>query len=161
MEAELDESEIQRFCHRHGIAIADRDRGIGAELSFKDGPARTVVLALAESDIPEFLYDVFTAVMETGGDGYIVNRFGGFSGRRVHQADLHANVQYLISMWPDVRMCHDDIYYLNQDGTVIMHFYHHLLDSGLPVFCKQAGVAAPLLDRLNQIGAEFSVYSAR
>ncbi len=166
----IDQSKFQDFCEKSNIAIPDPKLNIGKELTYRDGPLRTIVIHVVESDSNEYIFKLLDAILS-------IERFWILTPRFIYHDQLKIRgVQYqeesitfdpsekeelcayLLHHRNNLRSISDDLYLLGESGNVIMPYDHHMEADGLPIFLININQAGKLLLSLNSFGAEFEVF---
>ncbi|MBZ0165244.1 MAG: hypothetical protein K8I00_00455 [Candidatus Omnitrophica bacterium] len=154
-------NDFQKICENTGISMADGTSMVGRKLHFGTATLRTVVVTITDSDTFGHLRDVFSLVVRIDKGGYVVNRFGGFEGIVITETECMEELDKLISRWPTISRESDDMYIVSKTAAIIVLFDHHMLMDGLPIFVASIDKASQLIAGLNDLGAEFQVYSKR
>ena len=84
----LNQSEFAEMCSLAGIAITDPSLGIGRELTYRDNPARTIVVHFAQSDFPETWKTTMSGVLQLEPQWVLVSRHGAFRARQFTEDEV-------------------------------------------------------------------------
>ena len=152
------EVEFNGFCAKFGIAVAARALGIGRELKYLKGPARTIVVRFRADEFPGKVIAILKKLLALQPNWLLLNRYGPFQATHITSTTLEAPIEALVGSEPSLSG-HDDKYFLAENGGAILAYDHNLLPEGMPLFIAESASANPVLCALNEAGAEFEVYS--
>jgi hypothetical protein len=155
----LNQSGLSEICNRAGINIADSKLGIGRELSYRDSPARTVVVRFVESDFPDKIKELLASILQLDTQWILLNRYGQLQAKEFTKNEVPSILDLLIESYPKVDREGDDLYLLAQSGKLFISYDHHIFEDGLAVYLAEIPLAGTLLTQLNQLGAEIEFFS--
>ncbi|HYA38668.1 MAG TPA: hypothetical protein VEI74_10425 [Candidatus Methylomirabilis sp.] len=154
----LSQSDISEICDPARIEIADSKLGIGRELSYRDSPARTVVVYFVESDFPDKVKELLAAIPQLETKWILFNRRGELRSKEFTKNEIPSILEFLIESYPTVEREGDDIYLLAKSGKLFISFDHHLFENGMAVNLAEIPLTGTLLTRLNERGAEIELF---
>lgn len=157
-----------------GIREADPSVGIGRELSYSDGPLRTVAVHFVAADSPSYRCDVVTRILELEDGWCLATRFGRVADLDLVETDrstaaLHFSseqrsslAEYLVTRPIDEPIGHPstDLYAVSDSGRILVTWDHHTEDDGLRVELRSTRQASRLLSALCDLGTELELFSA-
>jgi len=147
------------FCGRAGITIADPALGIGRELTYRAGPARTIVVHFIESDFPGTVKTTLAGILQLEPEWILLSRYGAFQPRHFIDEEKGGVLDLLVERYPTVRTEGDDQYLVSKNGKVLVSYDHHLFENGLVICLADVPATGVLLSRLNEMAAEIELYS--
>ena len=157
---EIDREQLRESCRRANLAVADQSLGIGRELTYREGPRRTIVVHFAHSDFPAGFEATLGALISLESSWTIVPRYQEGAVAEYDTSELPALISRCVAHlpWaaPDKS---DDLYLIGKSGTALIAYDHHGLDDGMPIFLLNTESAEDFLTVLNQRGAEFELFS--
>jgi hypothetical protein len=164
--------EFGKVLSQAGLQEADPSIGIGRELSFTDGPSRTIVVHLGTDDPAEYFRKITNRVLSLENDWLLVPRHGSVSGLRLLPngkaaaairftiTERAALSEYLCTRPMDIGAISCDLYALSGSGKTLLTWDHHTEDDGLCVQLQRVSDATALLTYLNEFGAELNLFYA-
>lgn len=155
---EVPSDEFAQLCKRSGIAIAAAHLGIGRELSYQNGPARTIVVHIAESDFPDTFERTLRAVLPIERNYLLARRHGDGPARQYETSEYPGLIERLVLRPPWLNIPNDDLYLLGGSGEILLVYDHHMSD-GLPIFLSSTRKTGLALTLLNEEGPELELYS--
>ena len=155
------ESDFMEICSRSGISIPDPLLGIGLELTYRDDPARTIVVYFLESDFPETWKMTMGAVLQLKPQWLLVSRYGPIDARQFEEEELSNLLDFLVEIQTKVSKESDDKYLISKDGKVLISYDHHMFEDGLAIYTNDVPFTSAVLCSLNELGAEIQLFSKR
>jgi hypothetical protein len=155
----LNQSEFAEICNRAGIVIADPSLGIGSELTYRDDPARTIVIHFLESDFPETWKITMDGILKLEPRWILVNRHGVFRARQFSENEVDSLIDLMVESCPKIRHEGDDQYLVGKEGKILISYDHHMFDNGLVLYTNDVQATSVILVRLNELGAEIELFS--
>ena len=157
---EIGPEELNDLCRRSALTVADRSRGIGRELTYHDGPRRTIVVHFVESDFPMNLQIDLKALLSVEESWTVVPRYEDGALAVYETAEFSSLVGRCVAHPPWLeRGENDDLYLIGNSGRVLIAYDHHLMGDGMPIFLSEVEMATAVLSLLNQQGAELELFS--
>jgi hypothetical protein len=153
------QSEFADICSRAGLTIADSTLGVGRELSYCEGPVRTIVIHFVESDFPDVWKKTLKGILSLEAQWILMNRHGHFQAKQYGQGEVETLLDLLIQRYSKVIYEGDDQYLVSKEGNVVVSYDHHMFDDGLAVCTNAVSLAGKLLCRLNEMGGELELFS--
>ena len=158
---EINEEQLRKILAEAGISIAGSELDTENELSYKENPARIIVVYFDESDIPGGLAKTLEQILSVESCWVLVPREGSDKASVFEKQDIQSLVKHLIAQLPKMNNVGEDLYIIGKSGNVFISFDHHLLEEGLGIFLSDIGTAGTLLGVLNEIGAELELFADR
>jgi len=152
--------------------MADPGTGIGAQLTYANGPRRTIVIHFAESDPAEYVENAMLKVLSLSDEWLLVPRYGtavdlGFINGNTGAAAISFNLDersrlatYLCTRPIDHGAHTADLYAISDRGDILVTWDHHTAAEGLCIELLNIADATQLLVRLNEFGAELELHYA-
>ena len=158
---EIKEEQLRKILAEAGISLAGSELDTGNDLSYKENPARIIVVYFDESDIPDGLAKTLEQILSVESCWILVPREGTGSASVFEKQDTQSLVNQLIAHFPKMNNVGEDLYVIGKSGNVFISFDHHLTEEGLGIFLSDVGTAGTLLGVLNEIGAELELFADR
>lgn len=151
--------------------LAEPEAGIGAQLSYLGGPARTVVVQFSTEEPTGFRSEVAERILDVASTWLLFPRYGGLPhfglGEEDYQwaavefgpTERRLLAEYLSTRPMDFASPGLDLYALANDGQVLMIWDHHTEQDGLEVQLQRVDDAATLVASLCSFGSQLEVFS--
>jgi hypothetical protein len=159
--SDISEEQLRKILAEAGISLAGSQLDTGNELSYRDDPARIIVVYFDETDIPGELSKTLEQILSVEPCWILVPREGTGSASVFEKPDIQNLIKRLISHLPKMNNVGEDLYLIGKSGKVFISFNHHMSEEGLGIFLSDVGVAGTLLSVLNEIGAELELFSRK
>jgi hypothetical protein len=159
--AEINTEQLKKILAEAGISLAGSELDNGNEISYKENPARIIVVYFDESDIPDGLAKTLEQVLSVETCWILVPREGSGKASAYEQQETQSLIERLISHLPKMNNDGEDLYIIGKSGNVFISFDHQLPDQGLGIFLSDVGTAGTLLGILNRMGAELELFADR
>ncbi|WP_156906860.1 hypothetical protein [Desulforegula conservatrix] len=155
----MTQNKIMEIIDNAGICISTAAAGVGRELAFSKGLKRTVVIHFADTDFPGNVKKTLGVILESESQWFLIKRYGDLEVKQFTVSELPTLLSFLISVYSRIKLENDDLYIIGANGKAFLSYNHHMFSNGLPVFLSDVSVASTLLLRLNELGAEFELFS--
>lgn len=161
---------FQNVLARGSLREAEPGVGFGRELTFRNGPAREIVVHFGEADSARYVRDVTDRILALEGAWLLLPRHGavgslGVTGGgvdaaaiRFEAAELSTLAEYLCTRPMSLSEVSADLYTVSDSGTILLTWDHHTSDEGLSIQFRHAPDATRLLAVLNELGAELELF---
>jgi len=166
------DEELRSFLAKAGIEMATPSSNIGAQLSYRPGARRTIVVQFAETDNWEYVSEVLSAVLSIEDTWVLIARYGSVvqlglannaEGAAAVRFNGDENSTFVTFLRPDLknpRTITRDLYAIGASGEILVTWDHHTFQDGLSVEFSDIARSSRLLTGLNALGAELEVYYA-
>jgi hypothetical protein len=155
---------------RGSLHEADPARGIGRELSFRDGPARQIVVHFGADDSTQYVREVTDRILALEEAWLLVPRHGsvgslglldGHTDAAAIRFPLGARARlahYLCTRPVGLDAVSADLYAVSESAAILLTWDHHTADEGLSIQFRHVPDATKLLVTLNELGTELELY---
>ena len=166
----VDNKDFINICRDKGINIPDENLGIGKDLSFDQGPLRTIVIHFGKDDSPDYLRKILTLILDSVDKWLFVPRFripSIFTENHNQNenlpfsfevSNLDTTIKTMVGYRPELSCIADDVGLLSICGNILIKYDHHFQTEGLSVFLNDIELCNSLLISLNKIGTELELY---
>ena len=163
-------AEFEKGCARGSLHEAEPARGIGRELTYRDGPARQVVVHFGADDSEQYVRDVTDRILALEDAWLLVPRHGSVgdlgllhdpsdaAAIRFAAAERADLAHYLCTRPVGLDAVSADLYALSESATILLTWDHHTADEGLSVQFQHVSDATKLLATLNELGTELELF---
>ena len=158
---EIKEEQLRKILAEAGISIAGSELDTGNELSYKENPARIIIVYFDESDIPGGLGKTLEQILSVESCWILVPREGSEKASVFEKQDIQSLVKQLIDHLPKMNNVGEDLYLIGKSGNVFISLDHHLSEEGMGIFLSDVEKAGDILSILNKCGAEFELFSKK
>ena len=163
-------SAFQDVLARGSLREAGPGLGFGRELTFRDGPAREIVVHFGEADSARYVRDVTERILALEDAWLLLPRHGALTNLGILDADVDAAAirfeapelstlaEYLCTRPMSLSEVSADLYAVSGSGTILLTWDHHTSDEGLSIQLRRVPDATRLLGVLNELGAELELF---
>lgn len=157
--SDISTEQLNKFLAKAGIAVAGSELDIGHELSFRNGPTRTIVIHFAESDFPVHFKKTMETILSVEPRWFLVPRESVYMASFFKNGELSLLIDRLISHLPSLTNVGEDLYLVGESGSIIVFYDHHFKEDGLEIDFSDIEKAGFLLSQLNELGSEVELLS--
>jgi hypothetical protein len=162
--------ELRALLARGSLREADPSLGIGRELSFIEGPARTIVVHFGSEDSEQYRRDVTDRILALEDSWLLVPRHAAVGSLGILAGDTDAAAirfdgderaslsNYLCTRAVDIAAVSADLYAVSASGSVLLTWDHHTAEEGLDLQFRRVPDAGRVLGALNDLGAELELF---
>src|SRR5262245_32200420 len=162
--------QLDQLLSQAAIRIAATNIGIGRELTYRDGPRRTLVVHLAKAEPLEYVRSVMLRILDLSEEWLLLTRYGAASDLGLLPASRNAAaisfarterpelVEFLCARPINVGSVAADLYVLASSGDTLVTWDHHTAAEGLEVKLKSVADTTRLLTSLDELGVELELF---
>jgi hypothetical protein len=161
---------FQQVLARGSLREAAPGTGFGRELTFRDRPAREIVVHFGERDSAQYMRDVTERILALDDAWLLLPRHGAVASLELLHGDAEAAAirfgpaerstlaEYLCTRPMSLSEVSADLYAVSDSGRILLTWDHHTADEGLSIQLHDVADATRLLGALNELGAELELF---
>jgi hypothetical protein len=165
------EPEFEQTLRAGGLVKSSPEAGIGGQLHYPEGPARTVVVQFSDGDLAAFRIGVAKRVLDVAETWFLFPRYGSLPDFGLLDEDDQSMAvefgpdarvllaEYLATRPMDFAKPGLDLYAVTKDGQVLVTWDHHTEEDGLCIQLLRVEEATKLVASLCSFGSELEVFS--
>jgi hypothetical protein len=163
--------EFEQALRDGGLVKSDPEVGIGRQLHYPKGPARTVVVQFLDGDPTAYRSGVAKRVLDIADTWFLFPRYGAlpdFGLLDVNDQSVAVEfgpdarallAEYLATRPMEFGKSGLDLYAVTKEGQVLVTWDHHTEQDGLCVQLLRVDEATKLVASLCSFGSELAVFS--